>query len=512
VDVIVPTYNEAENIPELARRLFAIAAKHALELSVLVVDDGSPDGTAEVVRREAAKYPGRLRILERRGERGLAVSVIDGLAQTSAPMVLVMDADLSHRPEEIPALLAPIRGGHADLLVGSRYIEGGSTEDGWGLLRRLNSSAAVLLARALTPLSDPMSGFFAFSRAVLEKAPHLNPTGYKILLELLVKTRPVRVLEVPIRFEKRGRGKSKLTLREQLLYLRHLGRLHAHAFPRLLELARFAAVGASARPFLRADANGDGSRDVSDPVFSLNFLFTGGPAPGCLDAADANDDGEIDISDPVFSLFAFFAGGGPIPPPYPGAGADPTADGLTCAFTDANPGGCALPPFCELSGSNDPEWCTVIVTTPVFKSEWYASKDIQIADLDLDGDLDFFVPQSRGGPCQPDCVYLNRINDPSFDIVVTAAPVNHPNPGVPLPGAGQVDPLFNESAFDDHDGKGNRLLADTDTSNPKFPGIGLRNFYPGHKIRLSPGAAYCLRPLWDDFQDLEGSGLEPSWL
>jgi dolichol-phosphate mannosyltransferase len=219
--------------------------RHALELSVLVVDDGSPDRTAEVVRREAAKYPGRLRVFERRGERGLAVSVIDGLARTSAPVVLVMDADLSHRPEEIPALLAPIRGGHADLVVGSRYIEGGSTADGWGLLRRLNSSAAVLLARALTPLSDPMSGFFAFSRAVLEKAPHLNPTGYKILLELLVKTRPARVLEVPIRFEKRGRGKSKLTLREQILYLRHLGRLHAHAFPGLLELARFAAVGAS---------------------------------------------------------------------------------------------------------------------------------------------------------------------------------------------------------------------------------------------------------------------------
>ena len=140
---------------------------------------------------------------------------------------VVMDADLSHPPEAIPGMIARLDDG-ADFVIGSRYVSGGTTDSNWGLLRWLNSKVATWLARPLTRAKDPMAGFFALRRTTFERATALNPIGYKIGLELLVKCRCVRVDEVPIHFADRQHGESKLSFREQLRYLQHLGRLYSH--------------------------------------------------------------------------------------------------------------------------------------------------------------------------------------------------------------------------------------------------------------------------------------------
>jgi dolichol-phosphate mannosyltransferase len=157
-----------------------------------------------------------------------------------------MDADLSHPPEDIPRFLQHLREG-ADFVVGSRYVDGGSTDAQWGVFRWLNSRIATLLARGLTDIKDPMAGFFAFPRQILEAAPPLLPLGYKIGLEILVKGNCRKVIEIPIFFSDRIRGKSKLTFRQQLYYLQHLRRLYQFRFPWISEnLVKYVMIGATA--------------------------------------------------------------------------------------------------------------------------------------------------------------------------------------------------------------------------------------------------------------------------
>jgi dolichol-phosphate mannosyltransferase len=151
---------------------------------------------------------------------------------------------LSHPPEAIPSLLRKLDEG-SDFVVGSRYVEGGVTDDDWGFFRWLNSRVATLLARPFTSLEDPMSGFFALRRTTFARADALNPIGYKIGLELLVKCRCSAVAEVPIAFVDRIHGESKLTLREQFRYLRHVRRLFIYRYGTWSEVMQFAVVGAS---------------------------------------------------------------------------------------------------------------------------------------------------------------------------------------------------------------------------------------------------------------------------
>jgi dolichol-phosphate mannosyltransferase len=193
---------------------------------LIIVDDDSRDGTDQAVRSLARSW---IRLHVRTSERGLSSAVIAGCRLASAPFVVVMDADLSHPPEAIPAILHELETG-ADFVVGSRYAPGGSTDAAWTLFRRANSWFATLLARPLTKLSDPMSGFFAMRAADFARARDLNPVGYKIALELLVKGPFQAVREVPIHFADRKRGQSKLSLREQARYLVHLGRLYRFRF------------------------------------------------------------------------------------------------------------------------------------------------------------------------------------------------------------------------------------------------------------------------------------------
>lgn len=225
VSVVVPTLREAANLPLLVPRLAAAMDAARLSWECVVVDDDSRDGTDEACALLAGSFP--VRLVVRRGERGLATAVLAGFREAQGGLLVVMDADLSHPPEAVPALVAAVREGRGDLVFGSRYVDGASTDERWSLGRRLNSTVATLLARPLTAMTDPMSGFFALSRATLATAAPLDPVGYKIGLELAVKCVGCRVGEVPIHFADRAHGESKLGFREQVRYLRHLARLYA---------------------------------------------------------------------------------------------------------------------------------------------------------------------------------------------------------------------------------------------------------------------------------------------
>ena len=164
----------------------------------------------------------------RRQERGLATAVIHGLREARGEFCVVMDADLSHPPEAIPKLLDALRPPGVQMAIGSRFVPGGSVDLHWPLHRRLNSWAARMLAQPLTNVKDMMAGFFCVRRRELE-LDRLDPVGYKIALELIVRHRWKHVVEVPITFADRMAGKTKLNLAEQLRYVRHLRRLYWYA-------------------------------------------------------------------------------------------------------------------------------------------------------------------------------------------------------------------------------------------------------------------------------------------
>jgi dolichol-phosphate mannosyltransferase len=213
-----------------------------LSYEILIVDDDSADGSEEKIRDISARGA-PVRIIVRKGERGLSSAVLRGFSEARGTVLVCMDADLSHPPEKLPEMIAAIKSGEADFVLGSRYVAGGSTEQGWGLFRWLNSKVATILARPFTNVADPMSGFFAISRGQFEGADPLNPVGYKIALELLVKSRCRRVREVPIHFANRSLGESKLSFREQWKYIKHIKRLTDYKYGWLSHLAQFCFVG-----------------------------------------------------------------------------------------------------------------------------------------------------------------------------------------------------------------------------------------------------------------------------
>ncbi len=226
LSVIIPTYGEAENLPLLVPRIAAAVNDAGIRTEILVIDDDSPDATPEVCEKLASEFP--LKLIVRKTERGLSSAVIAGMREARGDVLLVLDADLSHPAEKIPELVEALSKSKTDFVIGSRYVLGGETEAGWGLFRWLNSKAATLLARPLTSAGDPMAGFFALRRETFLTSEKLDPIGYKIGLELIVKCHCKNVAEVPICFRDRQHGESKLTLKEQLNYLRHLSRLYLY--------------------------------------------------------------------------------------------------------------------------------------------------------------------------------------------------------------------------------------------------------------------------------------------
>ncbi len=241
VSIIIPTYREVLNIPHIIARIAAMKQAEGMELEVIIMDDNSQDGSVEAVKALGHDW---VRIVVRTENRGLSPSVIDGFKLAKYPVLVCMDCDLSHPPEKIADMVLVLQSGQ-QFVLGSRYVSGGSTDDDWGILRWLNSRIATWLARPLTKARDPMSGFMAMRKTDFDNADGLNPVGYKIALEMIVKCGFDNVGEVPIRFVDRQYGQSKLTLKEQLKYIVHLRRLYIHKFGTAMHFAQFLVVGFS---------------------------------------------------------------------------------------------------------------------------------------------------------------------------------------------------------------------------------------------------------------------------
>lgn len=232
VSIVVPAYRESANLKPLTERIFAATRKAAIEAELIIVDDNSQDGTESVVDSLASDYP--VRLVVRTDQRGLSSAVLAGFAEARYDRFIVMDADLQHPPEAVPEMLKALENGDCDFVSGTRYTPGGEIAEDWPLHRRLVSLCARLTARPLTPLSDPLSGFFAIHRRTWERAKHLDSIGYKIALEIYVKAGCRRPAEVSIRFNARHAGESKLTGAVIGGYLGHLLKLYRSRFPWLV--------------------------------------------------------------------------------------------------------------------------------------------------------------------------------------------------------------------------------------------------------------------------------------
>lgn len=225
ITLVIPTYNEAGNVPILIEKVFNIFNDEQLDGNVIIVDDDSPDQTWKVAENLKDKYP-NLTVLRRLEKRGLCSAVLDGFALANTEIVGVIDADLSHPPEKIPELVAPIINGEADFTLGSRYIDQGGTQN-WPLKRRISSKIATFAVLGLTKVKDPMSGFF-FLKKDLIKNVELSPKGFKIGLEILVRGNCEKVIEVPIVFRDREYGESKLSGSVIVDYLVHVSKLYVY--------------------------------------------------------------------------------------------------------------------------------------------------------------------------------------------------------------------------------------------------------------------------------------------
>lgn len=232
--VIVPTYKEGGNVEELTHRLFkALPSKGDINKSnveLIFVDDNSRDGSEEKVNALGKQY--NVRIIVRTTERGLSSAVIRGFNEGQGDLLLCMDADLQHPPEQVPDLLTKLAEKDTEFVLGTRYAKGqGGVDKDWPFYRRVISEAARMLSRPLTPLSDPMSGFFGIRQDIYQRGQNINPIGFKIALELYVKCGCSKLQEVPFLFGVRTAGESKLSGKVIVKYIQQLAQLYFYRFP-----------------------------------------------------------------------------------------------------------------------------------------------------------------------------------------------------------------------------------------------------------------------------------------
>jgi dolichol-phosphate mannosyltransferase len=217
---LIPTYNEAENLPVLVSALFSLGIPN---FNILVLDDNSPDGTGEVAKRLSAEYEGRISVLHRQVKEGLGKAYVQGIRYAldqSADVIGMMDADLSHPPERLPAMLEALQS--ADLVIGSRYVPGGGLDEEWPFWRKALSGFGNFYARTILslPVKDATGGFRLWRRSALEAIPfeESRSNGYIFQVEMayLAKLAGLTFAEVPIYFAERTYGESKMSLRIQI--------------------------------------------------------------------------------------------------------------------------------------------------------------------------------------------------------------------------------------------------------------------------------------------------------
>jgi len=259
ISIIIPTYNEAQNILKIIKSIGENLPKNILT-ETIVIDDNSPDGTGKVVEdylnnvKKAAWYT--INVIHRTAKKGLGSAILMGIQHARGETIIVMDSDLSHPPQIIPKMIEAIKRYQYDIVVASRYVKGGKIK-GWSIKRRLMSRVATKIAKKGLRIDtkDPMSGFFAFKRKIITGLK-FDAIGYKFLLEMLVKTRGVTVKEIPYTFIDRKSGSSKIGILTIYDYLRSVLRLYRYGNslrkvePRasirfLSKAGRFYTVGAS---------------------------------------------------------------------------------------------------------------------------------------------------------------------------------------------------------------------------------------------------------------------------
>ncbi len=223
LSVIIPTYNEAENLPELVCLLDSNLSK--LDYEIIIVDDNSPDKTSEIAEKLSDKYP--IKVIHRNRKLGLATAVVAGFKTAKGNLLCVMDADLSHPPEKINEMIKFLEKEGADLVIASRLVKDGKIEK-WPLHRQFISFCGRCLVWPLTNVKDPLSGFFIINKNVIRNID-FRPLGYKILLEILIKGKYKKVIEYPFVFKNRTHGGTKLDGKTIFYYFFHVIKLYYYS-------------------------------------------------------------------------------------------------------------------------------------------------------------------------------------------------------------------------------------------------------------------------------------------
>lgn len=233
LSIVLPTYNESQNIVKMLDSIAQTLSPYsATEAEIIVVDDNSPDGTAEIASMHAKNISNNkklhVEVIRREGKFGLSSAIVAGLQSATGDMLVVMDGDFSHPPQIIPSIIDALQDSNCDIVVASRYVKGGSVI-GWPFKRRLMSKGATKIAQygLGIEVKDPVSGFFAFRRDIIHGVK-FDAIGYKMLLEILVKTKGARVKEVPYTFINRRIGTSKLDAYVMFDYIRAVMRLYRY--------------------------------------------------------------------------------------------------------------------------------------------------------------------------------------------------------------------------------------------------------------------------------------------
>lgn len=235
--IIIPTYREVKNLPALITRLASALTNHA-PFELILMDDNSQDGTTELIASLAPTHPW-LRLIQHQGERSWAGSVLQGIQAATYPLLVFMDADLSHPPEMIPAMLLALQQTPTELVIGSRYMKGGSIDKKWPLYRQLISRLSTLVIKPLLPvkINDPLSGFIATQkRFYTSHGQTWNPIGTKLALEMIIKSHLKHIQEIPIHFAEREHGESKLLNKKVMLnYLTQVKQLWQYKLIQLVK-------------------------------------------------------------------------------------------------------------------------------------------------------------------------------------------------------------------------------------------------------------------------------------